>query len=296
MPTSPSAITALPTAPNRNMANPAFVAAADAFVAAWETFRTEMNASADVTYDNAVEAAASALAALGYKNDATAAAAAAVSASTYMGTSTSSITMAAGTKTAHTAQTGRAFAVDDPVVLIVRTDPDARLYGAVSVSDGSDDYSVVVAADGVVGSGGPYADWIMIHQAFLPVGATAAELRALTSPYVTVTPDSIADALDEVTLTDGATITPDFGAGWNFTVTLAGNRALANPSNLGKRQSGYIRVVQDGTGSRTLSFGSAWKREGGAPTLTTTASATDYIFYQVISASVIVYSIVKAPS
>jgi len=87
-------------------------------------------------------------------------------------------------------------------------------------------------------------------------------------------------AVEVATLTDGATITPDFGANQNFTVTLAGNRTLANPSNMVVGQTGSIFVVQDGTGSRTLSFGSYWDFAGGtAPTLTTTASAVDRIDY-----------------
>jgi len=89
-----------------------------------------------------------------------------------------------------------------------------------------------------------------------------------------------------IALTDGATITPDFATGNNFSVTLAGNRTLANPSNLTAGQSGVIVVTQDGTGSRTLAFGSYWKFAGGtAPTLTTTASAIDVIAYYVESAS-----------
>ena len=59
-----------------------------------------------------------------------------------------------------------------------------------------------------------------------------------------------------VTLTDGATITPDFDTGNIFTVTLGGNRTMANPSNLVAGQSGSIFIVQDGTGSRTLTYGS----------------------------------------
>ena len=87
-------------------------------------------------------------------------------------------------------------------------------------------------------------------------------------------------AVEVATLTDGATITPDFGANQNFTVTLGGNRTLANPSNMVVGQTGSIFVVQDGTGSRTLSFGSYWDFAGGtAPTLTTTASAVDRIDY-----------------
>jgi len=42
------------------------------------------------------------------------------------------------------------------------------------------------------------------------------------------------------TLTDGATITPNFALNNSFTVTLAGNRTLANPTNLVAGQSGVI--------------------------------------------------------
>jgi hypothetical protein len=84
------------------------------------------------------------------------------------------------------------------------------------------------------------------------------------------------------TLTDGATITPDFALANNFSVTLGGNRTLANPSNLTAGQSGCIFITQDGTGSRTLAFGSYWDFSGGtAPTLTTTASAVDLLVYTV---------------
>ena len=83
-------------------------------------------------------------------------------------------------------------------------------------------------------------------------------------------------------LTDGATITPDFSANNGFSVTLGGNRTLANPTNLVAGQSGVILVTQGGTGSRTLAYGSYWKFPGGtAPTLTTTAAAVDALVYYV---------------
>jgi hypothetical protein len=84
------------------------------------------------------------------------------------------------------------------------------------------------------------------------------------------------------TLTDGATITPDFALANNFSVTLGGNRTLANPSNLTAGQSGSIFIVQDATGSRTLAYGTQYDFIGGtAPTLSTTASAIDRIDYVV---------------
>jgi len=87
-------------------------------------------------------------------------------------------------------------------------------------------------------------------------------------------------------LTDGATITPDFAAANNFSVTLGGSRTLANPTNLTAGQSGTIVITQDGTGSRTLAYGSYFKFAGGtAPTLTTTAAAVDVIAYYVESST-----------
>ena len=83
-------------------------------------------------------------------------------------------------------------------------------------------------------------------------------------------------------LTDGSTITPDFALANNYSVTLGGNRTLANPSNLTAGQAGSIFISQDGTGSRTLAYGSQYDFAGGtAPTLSTAASAVDRIDYVV---------------
>jgi hypothetical protein len=90
-----------------------------------------------------------------------------------------------------------------------------------------------------------------------------------------------------VALTDAATIAVDLSLGNNFSVTLAGNRSLGDPTNVTAGQSGVIVVTQDSTGSRTLSYtGTKWKFAGGtAPTLTTTASAVDVLAYYVESST-----------
>ncbi len=94
-------------------------------------------------------------------------------------------------------------------------------------------------------------------------------------------------------LTDGATITPDFALANNFSVTLGGNRTLANPSNLTAGASGCIWITQDGTGSRTLAYGSSWDFTGGtAPTLTTTANARDCLVYSVQSTTQITATLI----
>ena len=86
-------------------------------------------------------------------------------------------------------------------------------------------------------------------------------------------------------LSDGATITIDMATACHHSVTLGGNRTFAAPSNQVIGQSGSIFITQDGTGSRTATFNSAFKfNNGTAPTLTTTASAVDRIDY-IIKAS-----------
>ena len=89
-------------------------------------------------------------------------------------------------------------------------------------------------------------------------------------------------------LSDGATITIDMATACHHSVTLGGNRTFAAPSNQVVGQSGSIFITQDGAGSRTAAFNSAFKFVGGtAPTLTTTASAVDRVDYIIKSSNVI---------
>jgi hypothetical protein len=80
------------------------------------------------------------------------------------------------------------------------------------------------------------------------------------------------------TLTDGTTINTDCDNSNSFKVTLAGNRTLANPTNL-KSGATYVWIItQDSNGSRTLTFGSTFRFPSGvAPVLTTTPNAVDMI-------------------
>lgn len=88
------------------------------------------------------------------------------------------------------------------------------------------------------------------------------------------------------TLTSGATVTPDFAASNNYTLTLDQNLTIDNPTNLTAGQSGSLFLVQDATGSRTAAWGTYWDFAGGtAPTLTTTASAVDRVDYVVRSST-----------
>jgi len=79
-------------------------------------------------------------------------------------------------------------------------------------------------------------------------------------------------------LTDGASIAWDVSLGAFATVTLGGNRTLANPSNLKAGAAYAVKITQDGTGTRTLAYGSAYKWAGGtAPVLSTAIGAVDIL-------------------
>ena len=142
------------------------------------------------------------------------------------------------------------------------------------------------AGDNIVQEAGSDENDRMLYE-----DATLDDIATMSSHGITFTGNRIqvgASSSDITTLTDQAIITPDFGASANFAVTLAGNRTLANPLNLVAGQSGSIFVTQDGTGSRTLSFGAKFHFVGGtAPTMTTTASAVDRVDYVVKSTDVI---------
>jgi len=85
----------------------------------------------------------------------------------------------------------------------------------------------------------------------------------------------------EETLTDGATIDWNLQTQQVAKVTLGGNRTLNAPTNQNAGGFYSLLIVQDGGGSRTLNFNSAYKFTGAsAPTLTTTPSAKDLIVFR----------------
>lgn len=89
-------------------------------------------------------------------------------------------------------------------------------------------------------------------------------------------------------LSDGPTITPDLNLCNVKTVTLGGNRTLANPANARGGYCGQIFITQDGTGGRTLGYGSSWYFPGGtAPTLSTAPGAVDVLSFCSASATLI---------
>lgn len=115
--------------------------------------------------------------------------------------------------------------------------------------------------------------------------ATNSQIWTGATPSVYVSPLRLYSSAAPVALTDAATIAVDLNAGFNFNVTLGGNRTLGNPTNAKVGQSGRIRVTQDGTGGRTLAYAANWKHVGSVPTIATGAGAVNLFAYYVNGAS-----------
>jgi hypothetical protein len=106
---------------------------------------------------------------------------------------------------------------------------------------------------------------------------------ATSATGVTVTGTAIATTDTDTSNTGNVTL--DFAANQNFVLTMTGNVTLVNPTTEQVGQSGFITLIQDGTGSRTLAVGNQYFGPGGAvPTISTAANSIDIIPYIVIAA------------
>jgi hypothetical protein len=107
-------------------------------------------------------------------------------------------------------------------------------------------------------------------------------LKALTASDIA--DDLITSAklnYSEATLTDGSSIDWNAATQDVCKVTLGGNRTLNAPTNPTTGQFISLLAIQDGTGSRTLSFNAIYEfKDDTAPTLTTTASKGDVFVFR----------------
>ena len=162
--------------------------------------------------------------------------------------------------------------------------------GATTPTTGA--FTTLSASSTVSGTG--FSTYLASPPAIGGTAAAAGTFTTATAATVVGTHNAYANI---IALTDAATIAVDMSVtgGNNFSVTLAGNRTLGNPTGLTAGQSGIIYVAQDATGSRTLAYSSYWKFPGGtAPTLTTTANAVDALVYTVrTSTSITVQSLLN---
>jgi hypothetical protein len=112
---------------------------------------------------------------------------------------------------------------------------------------------------------------------------TLTGTQGLTNKTIT-TPAIAAIKGTLTTDTDGATVTFDKNASDTHNVVLGGNRTLAL-SNMAAGDKILIRLTQDATGSRTVTWFTTLKWVGGTvPTLTTTANKADWFGFICTSA------------
>jgi hypothetical protein len=112
----------------------------------------------------------------------------------------------------------------------------------------------------------------------LNFASTTAGQKVTLGKNVSVGGQAYSDGI--VTLTPGATVTPDWNDGNIQSVIIDQvGVTMANPTNIQIGATYILVVVQDGTGSRTITtWGSAYEFPANtAPTLTTTADRADVI-------------------
>ena len=132
----------------------------------------------------------------------------------------------------------------------------------------------------VTGTAGSLTTKLLARDAGVDITGDLGVTGTVTATGIAVTGTAIATTNTDTTNTGSVTL--DFAANQNFVLTLTGNVTLANPTTEQVGQSGFITLIQDGTGGRTLSLGTDYETAGGAGiTLTATASATDIVPYVV---------------
>lgn len=145
----------------------------------------------------------------------------------------------------------------------------------------------IAAGDGTVTVGGTSSVPTVVVNAIAESQVTnltsdLALKAPLASPTFTGTATFVKTVGAVVALTDGATISVDASLGNSFRVTLGGNRTIAAPTNATDGQRISFELIQDATGSRTLTWTSG---SGGfafdttTPTLTTVATKRDFVAF-----------------
>lgn len=275
MPTAPTAIDALPTPPSTS--DPVnFDSRADDFLGALPDFRSQANALGTSVYNNAVEAATSATTATTKATEAAASAASAVNAPGTSATSTTSLAVGSGAKSLTLAQTGKDFAVGQPVRVARTSAPSTTWMQGIITAFNSGTGAMTVDVSTFAGTG-THTDWTisLTGPDALPA-ASAAEVRAGTESAKAVTPASQVGSAAFQTLTDAATINWNTALGYNAYVTLGGNRAMAAPTNMQDGLPYQLFIDQGAAGNRTLSWDSIFDwRDLGVPTLSTGANKVD---------------------
>lgn len=150
--------------------------------------------------------------------------------------------------------------------------------GVLGTAVSGTDYAPATSGSGVLkgNAAGGFSTAVAGTDYVSPTGAETLTNKTLTTPILQ---SPIIQGVAVVALTDAATITTNAALANVFTVTLAGNRTMAAPTNPANGQKIIYRIKQDATGTRTLTWNAVFRFGTDVlnPTLTTTPNKTDYI-------------------
>jgi hypothetical protein len=157
---------------------------------------------------------------------------------------------------------------------VIITPKFAGAYESAGVTDASGVFTITVPLPDS-GNGTYVARFPgdVIFSFIMGQGATAYDISTLMASVESVAPVSQAQ-----TLVDGANVAWNMALGAFGVLTLAGSRTMLAPSNLVAGMVYHLKLIQDSTGSRVITWNTVFKWAGGtAPTLSTGAGKIDYI-------------------
>ena len=153
--------------------------------------------------------------------------------------------------------------------------PDGGLtFGSTAISSTAAELNIL---DGVTSTA------TELNYSDLATLGTSAASKVLSANANNLTTISGAVLCTEDTLTDQATIAWGVSASPVAKVTLGANRTIAAPSGTSPAAGQFVAltVIQDGTGSRTLTWNATYEfKDDTAPTLTTTAAKGDLFIFK----------------
>ena len=146
--------------------------------------------------------------------------------------------------------------------------------GGVSVSADANELNIL---DGVT------ATTAELNYLDIAALGTSAASKAVTADANGVVRFSAGIAEKVVTLTSGTTVALDINDGTIYTITLGHNIGTFNWSNPGAGSGFILKITQDGTGGRSITWPTGVKWAGDvAPTLSAAANAVDvFTFFHV---------------
>jgi hypothetical protein len=269
-------ITTIPSDPPSTDDPANFDTRGDSFLGDFPPFGAQINATA--TAMNAVAGEVNAAA-----SDIAAAALVASNAAGLLGASITSVDASPGAKAITlTAAKPSLVEINRRVALVLKSDPTVKRFGTITSVTDSSHFELTITSGGIFGAG-TFSNWHVLDAAFLGSAATAAEIWEGATDAAAVSPKALKDAQAFATLTDASTIAWNVATqGFNARVTLtASGHTMGAPSGLYDGLTIALEIVQDPTGSRTMSWNSIWDfGNAGLPLLQTAANKADRVFGQ----------------